>query len=252
MRRVNRETPGNLTNQIAVQSLIYKAARAYSGLSSQLTILAIRRVCGNRKTAKQKNKPVRKFAATSANYDSRTFTLNESQWQVSLTMMKGREKFPLAIGNYQRHLLTSQKPKSATLVKKRSGDYCLQIQIHSEPPKTKETDKCLGVDLGRRDIAVTSAGHSFSGEQTTKVRAHFSRVRQSVQQKASKGASEFAAKMPSISSTVKWTRTEVSSLAKSYNQLSFGSVRQSQQSVHFFGRFNWNSRTHQQETALKN
>ncbi|MCG5058079.1 MAG: transposase [Limnoraphis sp. WC205] len=184
---VNRETPGNLTNQIAVQSLIYKAARAYSGLSSQLTILAIRRVCGNRKTAKQKNKPVRKFAATSANYDSRTFTLNESQWQVSLTMMKGREKFPLAIGNYQRHLLTSQKPKSATLVKKRSGDYCLQIQIHSEPPKTKETDKCLGVDLGRRDIAVTSAGHSFSGEQTTKVRAHFSRVRQSVQQKASKG-----------------------------------------------------------------
>ncbi|MEB3281773.1 MAG: transposase [Lyngbya sp.] len=184
---VNSETPKNLTNQIAVQSLIYKAAREHSGLSSQLTILAIRRVCGNRKTAKQKNKPVRKFAATSVNYDSRTFTFVESKWQVSLTMMKGREKFTLATGNYQRHLLTAQRPKSATLVKKRSGDYYLQIQIHSESPQIKETDKCLGVDLGRRDIAVTSEGHSFSGEQTTKIRDQFNRVRRSVQQKASKG-----------------------------------------------------------------
>jgi IS605 OrfB family transposase len=102
-------------------------------------------------------------------------------------MMKGREKFPLAIGNYQRHLLTSQNPKSATLVKKRSGDYYLQIQIHSEPPQVKETDKYLGVDLGRRDIAVTSEGHSFSGEQTSKIRDRFSQVRASVQKKASKG-----------------------------------------------------------------
>ncbi len=184
---VNSETPKNLTNQIAAQSLVYKAAREHSGLSSQLTILAIRRVCGNRKTARQKNKPVRKFSATSANYDSRTFTFNESKWQVSLTMMKGREKFLLAIGNYQRHLLTGSKPKSATLVKKKSGDYYLQIQIHSEPPQLKETDYSLGVDLGRRDIAVSSVGHSFSGESITKVRDKYNRVRQSVQKKASKG-----------------------------------------------------------------
>jgi putative transposase len=102
-------------------------------------------------------------------------------------MMKGREKFSLAIGNYQRHLLTGQKPKSATLVRKRIGDYYLQIQLHSEPPKVKETEKCLGVDLGRRDIAVSSDGHSFSGENITKVRDKYSRVRQSVQKKASKG-----------------------------------------------------------------
>jgi predicted transposase len=71
---VNTNTLEKLTNQIAVQSLIYQEARAHSGLSSQLTIHAIRRVCANRKTAKQKGRPVKGFAPTSATYDSRTFT----------------------------------------------------------------------------------------------------------------------------------------------------------------------------------
>lgn len=71
---VNTHTPEKLTNQIAVQSLIYKEARSHSGLSAQMTIHAIRRVCANRKTAKQKVKPVKKFAPTSATYDARTFT----------------------------------------------------------------------------------------------------------------------------------------------------------------------------------
>ncbi len=184
---VNNETPKNLTNQIAVQSLIYKAAREHSGLSSQLTILAIRRVCGNRKTAKQKNRPVKKFCPTSANYDARTFTLKEDQWMVSLTMMKGREKFPLLMGNYQKHLLAGQSPKSAVLVKRRNGDYYLQIQIKSEPPKVEPTNKCLGVDLGRRDIAVTSDGESFSGVKITEVRDRFHRTRKTLQNQASRG-----------------------------------------------------------------
>lgn len=71
---VNQKTPEKLTNQIAVQSLIYKEAREYSGLSAQMTIHAIRRVCANRKTAKQQNRPVKEFAPTSATYDVRTFT----------------------------------------------------------------------------------------------------------------------------------------------------------------------------------
>ncbi|MGL5195715.1 MAG: RNA-guided endonuclease TnpB family protein, partial [Chroococcales cyanobacterium] len=102
---VNDKTPEKLTNQMAVQSLIYKEARAHSGLSAQMTIHAIRRVCANRKTAKQKGRPVKGFAPTSATYDVRTFTFKEADWMVSLTMLKGREKFNLHIGNYQKQLL---------------------------------------------------------------------------------------------------------------------------------------------------
>ncbi|MBD0362962.1 MAG: IS200/IS605 family element transposase accessory protein TnpB [Coleofasciculus sp. C3-bin4] len=184
---VNNNTDPKLTNQIAVQSLIYKEAREYSGLSAQMTIHAIRRVCANRKTTKQQDRPVKGFAPTSATYDSRTFTFREKDWTVTLTMMKGREKFPLHIGNYQRHLLTGRNPKSAVLVKRKDGNYYLQIQLESEPPKPEQTDKVLGIDLGRTDIAVTSDGDKFSGKQITQVRDKYARVRASLQQKASKG-----------------------------------------------------------------
>lgn len=185
---VNAKTPVKLTNQIAVQSLIYKEARAHSGLSAQMTIHAIRRVCANRKTAKQKGRPVKGFAPTSATYDSRTFTFREPDWLVSLTMLKGREKFKLHIGNYQKHLLQGKSPKAATLVKRNDGSFYLQIQLESEPPAIPDTNDVLGVDLGRTDIACTSEGGKFSGNQTTQVRDKYSRVRASLQRKAaSKG-----------------------------------------------------------------
>jgi IS605 OrfB family transposase len=135
----------------------------------------------------QKSKPVKSFAPTSATYDSRTFTLKESNWTVSLTMLKGREKFKLHIGNYQKHLLSGQSPKSATLVKRNDGSFYLQIQLESEAPTIPETDEVLGVDLGRTDIAATSEGEKFSGKQVTHARNKYSRVRASLQQKASKG-----------------------------------------------------------------
>lgn len=184
---VNDNTHPKLTNQIALQSLIYKEARDYSGLSAQMTIHAIRRVTANRKTAKQQNRPVKGFAPTSATYDSRTFTFRETDWTVTLTMLKGREKFPLHIGNYQRHLLTQRNPKSAVLVKRKDSTYYLQIQLESEPPKPERTNRVLGVDLGRIDLAVTSVGEKFSGRQITHVRDKYARVRASLQKKASKG-----------------------------------------------------------------
>jgi IS605 OrfB family transposase len=101
-------------------------------------------------------------------------------------MMKGRERFGLDIGNYQRHLLSGQNPKSATLSKRTDGSYYLQIQLESEPPETEGVDRVLGVDLGRTDIAVTSEGAKYSGKQVTQVRDKFSRVRALLQRKASK------------------------------------------------------------------
>ena len=74
---VHHNTPEKLHNRMAVQSLIYKEARAESGLGSQHTIHVIRRVCDARKVAKQKGSQVKSFAPTSAGYDVRTFTFRE-------------------------------------------------------------------------------------------------------------------------------------------------------------------------------
>ena len=50
-------------------------------------------------------------------------------------------------------------------------------------PTPQKADQVIGVDLGRREIAVTSLAQSWSGENITKVRDRFSRVRASVQKK---------------------------------------------------------------------
>ncbi len=184
---VNKTVPPTLVNELAMQSLVYHDVRALFGLSSQLAIHAVRRVSGNRKTARQKGFDVKKFAPTSATYDVRTFSFKELDWTASLTLIGGRERFSFAIGNYQRGLLKGQNPKTATLVKRKNGTYYLNIQLESEPPTPKETDKVLGIDLGRTDIAVTSNGDKFSGQSITKIRDKHARVRAQLQYKAAKG-----------------------------------------------------------------
>jgi putative transposase len=184
---VNGTVKEGLTNELAMQSLVYNEVRALFGLPSQLAIHAIRRVAGNRKTAKQKGKPVKGFAPTSATYDVRTFSFREKDWTVSLTMLGKRGRFSLSIGNYQRGLLKGQNPKTATLVKRRDGSFYLNIQLESIPEKPQETDKILGIDLGRTDICFTSEGDSYSGKQITKIRNKYSDLRARLQQKAAKG-----------------------------------------------------------------
>jgi putative transposase len=184
---VNKTLAPNLTNELAMQSLIYNDVRARFGLSSQMAIHAIRRVSGNRKTAKQKGKPVKKFSPTSATYDQRTFSFREKDWTISLTMVGKRQRFKLIIGNYQRHLLQGVTPKTATLVKRNDGSYYCNIQYETNREDPKPTDKVMGIDLGRVDIAVTSEGDAFSGAQVTAITDKYSRVRASIQRKASKG-----------------------------------------------------------------
>ncbi len=184
---VNQTVPPTLMNELAMQSLVYHDVRARFGLSAQLTIHAIRRVSGNRKTSKKDGKPVNSFAPTSATYDARTFSFRERDWTVSLTTTDGRERFTLAIGNFQLGLLKGQNPKTATLCKRKDGTYYLNIQLESEPPEPDPTDEVLGCDLGRTDIAVTSEGDKFSGKEITKVRNHYAKLRANIQQKATKG-----------------------------------------------------------------
>ena len=49
---VNQNTPNKMTNKTAMQSLVYKNVRTNFGLSANLAIQAVIRVCANRKTAK--------------------------------------------------------------------------------------------------------------------------------------------------------------------------------------------------------
>jgi putative transposase len=184
---VNQNTPEKIVNAVKLQSLCYYEVRARFGLSSNLAQQVCRRVAGSRKVAKQKNRPVKGFKVGFVTYDARIFSFREKDWTVSLTTVEGRERFELAIGNYQVGALKGTNPKSATLVKRQDGSYYLQICLESEPPEPQESEDVLGVDLGRTDIAHTSEGQTWEGKSINKVRDHYANLRAKLQHKASKG-----------------------------------------------------------------
>lgn len=184
---VNQNTPEKIANAVKLQTLCYYEVRARFGLSSNLAQQVCRRVAGSRKVAKQKHRPVKAFKAGFVTYDARIFSFREKDWTVSLTTVDGRERFALAIGNYQVGALKGSNPKSATLVKRQDGSYYLQICLESEPPEPQASDDVLGVDLGRTDIAHTSEGQTWEGQSINKVRDHYANLRAKLQQKASKG-----------------------------------------------------------------
>lgn len=142
----------------------------------------------NRKTAIQKSKPVKAFKPTSADYDARIFAFREKDWSASLTLNGGREHIKLQVANYQMGKLKGRKPTSAQLCKHRDGLYYLHIQLTDDTPEPIKSNKVIGVDFGRRDIAVTSNGDKWDGKQIKDARDKFAHVRASVQKKGTKGA----------------------------------------------------------------
>ncbi len=184
---INAVVEPKITHNVTIQNQVYGEVRERFGLASNLAIRAINRVSSNRKTAKRINKPVKKFLPTSADYDARIFSFREKDWSVSLTLVGGRERFLVDVGSYQKGKLSGFTPTSATLVKYQNGTYSVNIQVKSDAPSLQKSNGVIGVDLGRRDIAATSEGESFSGQQITEVRDRYSRVRASLQKKATEG-----------------------------------------------------------------
>jgi putative transposase len=182
----NQTVKAGVASKTTIQSLVYQDLREKFQLSANQAVRVCARVGANRKTAKQKSKPVKAFKPTSADYDARIFSFREKDWTVSLTLINCREHIKIDAGNYQRGKLKGRKPSSAQLCKHRDGQYYIHIQLKDETPEPLKADNVIGVDFGRRDIAVTSDGERWDGKPIQNLRDRFSKVRASLQAKASR------------------------------------------------------------------
>jgi len=226
-------------NTTKLHHLVYKPVRASTGIKANHVCQAIRRVIGNVKAVKQVHPPgstlcqspaetlrerrkaprrqvSHKFRPTSINLDARTFQYLEELQTVGVTLMCGRKKFKLLIGNYQLALLKGQSPTAATLNKTKHGDYYINICVDLPTNPTGKTPKAstlasrsvIGVDLGRRDIATTSNGDSWSGKQIQNTRDRYSKVRANVLFHSHAQFQEIVAK-------ALWERTKVPEVVES-------------------------------------
>jgi putative transposase len=184
---INENVNPRLTNRNSIQAVCYKDVKDRFGLTANHVVRACGRVAANRLTAKQKGRKVKNFAPTSFDCDARTFRFVEKDWSITVSTTGKRLTIPLRASNYHRGKLTGQNPTSAQICLHRDGDWYVHIQIKSEPPKPINADNIIGVDFGRRDIAVTSTDKSWSGSRIKETRDKYSRVRASLQKKASQG-----------------------------------------------------------------
>lgn len=184
---INASVPSKYTSKFKIQELMYADAKEKSGLQSNHVIRAIARVAANRK-----NGEVHEFKPGSVLYDVRTFSVSKNLEVASLSVLSKRIKVPLILGDYQRKMLDwgISSPTSATLTKHHDGWYLhvqVKVKARSHTYLIKKANKYLGIDLGRKDIASLSNGHSFSGEKIEKVRTKYSKIRARLQYKASTG-----------------------------------------------------------------
>jgi IS605 OrfB family transposase len=183
---INQTVPTVVRNSVEIHHIVYHDIRSKFGLSANLAVRAINRVAGNRKTASKGHSVVTNFEPTSIDYDARIFAYRERDEEVSVTLLRSRQRIKLVLGDFQRDRLRGSNPTSATLCKKGS-EYYINIQTKNEVPEPIQTDKVLGVDLGITDIAVTSENQKFGGETIKKIKKHYQSMRAVLQQKASKG-----------------------------------------------------------------
>jgi IS605 OrfB family transposase len=176
------------TNKVKVQHACYREIRERFGLSANLAIRAIARACAALKVPAKMHS---KFTPTSIDYDARIFAFQEWNWTFGLTLLTGRAKIATRLGDRQKSLLKGRKPTAAVLVKRRNGEYFLHVQLTDEAPPNIETDGVLGVDLGRRRIAVDSDGTIHEATEINRVRKHYPKVRRSAQAKGTRGSKRF-------------------------------------------------------------
>jgi len=173
------------TNKVILQHACYREVRETFGLSANLTVRGIARVCA---ALKVKEKALSTFDPTSIDYDARIFSFRQKDWTFSLTLLNSRQRLASKLGNRQREALKGRHPTSATLVKRRDGRYFLHIQVTNEAPQPVPTTGTLGVDLGRRRVAVDSDGNIHEATEVNRLREHYPKVRRSVQRKGTKAS----------------------------------------------------------------
>lgn len=175
----------------ALQKLTYDAVRDETALTAQMTCSAIRKVSGAYKSMKS-NKRLPDEPATfskrcldlEGGSRGRDFRLYPEKGIVSISTVKGRKKLSYRCGDFQRSYLESPewKIQAAKLIYKRRHKgwrYELHVTVEGAEPEQR-AGGILGVDTGRRYLAVASTGQDatfFAAGHLKPKKEHFRRLR---------------------------------------------------------------------------
>ena len=177
-------------NRIEVRKTVYYPIREKFGLSAQLTILAISKVC----EAYKKNKFIKpEFRLDGALvYDQRVLSWKGLD-KVSLVTLQGRQIISTKFGDYQKARMDRIRGQVDLILVKGVFYLCVVVEVSEESPY--DPKGVLGVDLGIKNLAVDSDGEVHSGEQITDTREQLDSLKARLQSKGTKSAKRHLKKL---------------------------------------------------------
>jgi IS605 OrfB family transposase len=179
-------------NRVALHRLGYRRLRQEGSLGAQMACNAIFSVCKAYRSQRALGRiaedapvPTVCFNRASVHFDHRTYTLKDEA--VSLNTLQGRILVPLILGDHQRRILQSGKPKEAELVFRR-GRWLFNLVVESLEDEPVASGPVMGVDVGENTLAATTTGRIWGGEALRHRRDQHLALRRRLQSNGSQSA----------------------------------------------------------------
>jgi putative transposase len=167
-----------------VQKLCYQDVRETFGLSSQMVIRALAKVCDAYKLDTETKRTFRPHAAIA--YDDRILSFAIPDSSVSIWTLDKRQAIPFVCGERQRALLPFRRGESDLAFVR--GNWYLFATCEIEDPDLIDVEGVLGIDLGITNIATDSDGTIYSGSTVKSIRYRHRRLRNKLQKKGTLSA----------------------------------------------------------------
>ena len=170
-------------SKVKLQKAIYYQLREKFDLPAQFAIRALSRVAD---TYKLDKKVEHKFKKTSSvEYDQRILNWKKLD-TISILSFDGRLSIPIVFGEYAK--LNERAIKNSAKLIYRNKQFYLQAAVEVPEASLQEAQDFLGVDLGIVNLATTSLGQTYSGEQVDNVRTRYTTLKAVLQSTGTKSA----------------------------------------------------------------
>jgi putative transposase len=170
-------------NKIRLQQIVYYDIRERFGLSAQMTVRAISKVC---EAYKRDRTILPRFRSDGAIvYDQRIMGWKGLD-RVSLLTLNGRIIVPIVVNSYHAPRLERIRGQADLVL--RDGTFYLAAVVDVPTPPIEPPTDWLGVDLGVVNVAVDSDGTTYSGAAIESKRRIFGHRRRNLQRKGTHSA----------------------------------------------------------------
>lgn len=170
-------------NKMRLQREVYRQVRERFGLSAQMVIRAIAKVCEAYKRDRSKKPTFKPHGAMV--YDQRILSWKRLE-QASILTLKGRILVPIRIGEYQKARMDRIRGQAGLIFRNRR--FYLAVVVDAPEPNQYDPVGTLGVDLGIVNLAVDSDGTTYKSQSVQKVMLRNERIRGKLQKRGTKSA----------------------------------------------------------------